>query len=41
MTVADFRGPAPEDCHTQVAVGLDHGRFWELVTEAIAAIETR
>lgn len=41
MTVADFRGPAPEDCHTQVAVKLDHGRFWELVTEAIAAIETR
>ena len=41
MTVADFRGPAPEDCHTQVAVKLDHGRFWELVTEAIAVIETR
>ena len=41
MTVADFRGPAPEDCHTQVAVKLDHGRFWELVTKAIAAIETR
>jgi purine nucleosidase len=27
MTVADRRGPAPEDCRTSAAVELDHGRF--------------
>ncbi|PRQ12330.1 ribonucleoside hydrolase [Corynebacterium sp. 13CS0277] len=41
MTVADFRAPAPDDCHTQVAVDLDHAKFWALVTDAIAAIEQR
>ncbi|APT84548.1 nucleoside hydrolase [Corynebacterium aquilae] len=41
MTVADFRGPAPENCHTQAAVTLDHARFWQLVTDAIASVETR
>lgn len=35
MTVADFRAPAPEDCHTQVAVKLDHEKFWDLVMDAI------
>ncbi|MGI6535801.1 MAG: nucleoside hydrolase [Eggerthellaceae bacterium] len=40
MTVADLRGPepAPEDCHTQVAVKLDFERFWDLVTDAIERI---
>ncbi len=35
MTVADFRSPAPADCHTQVATELDRERFWDLVLEAI------
>ncbi len=34
MTVADFRPEAPADCHTQAAVELDHGRFWDLVIDA-------
>ncbi|MCI3935374.1 uridine-preferring nucleoside hydrolase UriH [Streptomyces sp. AN091965] len=38
MTVADFRAPAPADCHTQVAVDLDHGRFWDLVVDALERI---
>lgn len=38
MTVADFRAPAPEDCHTSVAVELDHKKFWDLVTDAIERI---
>ena len=38
MTVADFRSPAPADCLTQVAVKLDHTRFWELVTDALRRI---
>lgn len=38
MTVADFRTPAPDDCSTQVAVDLDHERFWSLVVEAIRAL---
>ncbi|GGV31877.1 nucleoside hydrolase [Streptomyces spectabilis] len=38
MTVADFRSPAPADCHTQVAVDLDHGRFWDLVVDALERI---
>ena len=38
MTVADFRMPAPENCTTQVAVDLDHGKFWHMVTEAIARV---
>jgi purine nucleosidase len=38
MTVADFRAPAPEDCHTSVAVDLDHKKFWDLVTDAIQRI---
>lgn len=38
MTVADFRAPAPEDCHTSVAVDLDHKKFWDLVTDALVRI---
>ncbi|QCX81777.1 Pyrimidine-specific ribonucleoside hydrolase RihB [Streptomyces sp. YIM 121038] len=38
MTVADFRAPAPADCHTQVAVDLDHDRFWDLVVDALERI---
>lgn len=38
MTVADFRRPAPADCHTQVAVDLDHERFWNLITDALERI---
>ncbi len=38
MTVADFRSPAPADCPTQVAVKLDHFRFWDLVTDALRRI---
>jgi len=38
MTIADLRGPAPPDCHTQVAVGLDHARFWDLVLYALERI---
>ncbi|MEU3347517.1 nucleoside hydrolase [Streptomyces sp. NPDC006700] len=38
MTVADFRAPAPDDCHTQVAVKLDHERFWNLVVDALERI---
>ncbi|MEV0375178.1 nucleoside hydrolase [Streptomyces sp. NPDC050636] len=38
MTVADFRSPAPADCTTQVAVKLDHERFWNLVVDALERI---
>ncbi len=38
MTVADFRSPAPADCSTSVAVQLDHGRFWNLITDALTRI---
>jgi purine nucleosidase len=38
MTVADFRAPAPDDCHTSVAVDLDHKKFWDLVADAIVRI---
>ena len=38
MTVADLRGPEPADCHTRVAVTLDHARFWDLVVDALARI---
>jgi purine nucleosidase len=38
MTVADFRRPAPEDCTTQVAVGLDKEKFWDLVVDALTRI---
>ncbi|MBD2812302.1 nucleoside hydrolase [Xenorhabdus sp. Vera] len=38
MTVADFRNPPPEDCHTQVAVKLDHAKFWQLIINALKNI---
>ncbi|WP_313812567.1 nucleoside hydrolase [Glutamicibacter sp.] len=38
MTVTDFRAPASEDCHTSVAVDLDHGGFWDLVVDALQRI---
>ncbi|WP_405683161.1 nucleoside hydrolase [Streptomyces sp. NBC_00057] len=38
MTVTDFRAPAAPDCHTQVAVKLDHERFWDLVVDALTRI---
>jgi purine nucleosidase len=38
MTVADFRAPPPPDCHTQVAVKLDHQRFWDLIVDALEHI---
>nr|WP_300341174.1 nucleoside hydrolase [Actinomyces sp.] len=39
MTVADFRSPAPEDCHTWAATTLDAPRFWDLVVDAIDRIQ--
>ncbi|MET7362180.1 nucleoside hydrolase [Streptomyces sp. NPDC005562] len=38
MTVTDLRAIAPEDCHTQVAVDLDHQRFWDLIVDALERI---
>ena len=38
MTVADFRAPAPSDCTTQVAVDLDHEKFWALIVDALERI---
>jgi len=38
MTVADRRAPAPPECRTQVAVDLDHARFWDLVIDALERI---
>lgn len=38
MTVADFRAPAPADCHTQVAVKLDHTYFWDMIVDALKRI---
>ena len=37
-TVADMRGPALADCHTQVGLGLDFDKFWNLVEDAIRRI---
>lgn len=38
MTVADFRFPAPQDCHIQVAMTLDQDKFWGLVVDALERI---
>ncbi|GAB3119959.1 uridine-preferring nucleoside hydrolase UriH [Glaciibacter psychrotolerans] len=38
MTVADFRSPAPVDCTTQVAIDLDHAKFWALIVDALERI---
>ena len=41
MTVADLRGdePAADECRTQVAVTLDHRRFWNLVLDALRHLD--
>jgi len=38
MTVADLRHPAPGDCTTQVSLGIDDARFWDLVIDALSRI---
>ena len=38
MTVADFRVPPAADCHTQVAVKLDHTYFWDMIVDALKRI---
>ncbi|WP_218645115.1 nucleoside hydrolase [Aquitalea sp. LB_tupeE] len=38
MTVADFRAPPPPDCHSQVAVQLNHAMFWQMVETALRHI---
>ena len=38
MTVADLRAPAPEGCTTQVSLGIDDARFWDLVVDALERI---
>ncbi len=38
MTVADLRGPEDPTCHTQVGLGLDFDRFWDLIADAIQNI---
>jgi purine nucleosidase len=38
MTVADLRGPEPDDCRTRVAVTLDRTRFWDLVVDALTRL---
>ena len=40
MTVADLRSPAPADCTTQVALGIDVAKFWALVVDAVQRIGT-
>ena len=39
MTVADFREPAGEECHTKAATDLDFERFWELVIDSIDRVQ--
>ena len=41
MTVADLRRAAPADCHTQVAVKLDHEKFWTLIEQATQRLANR
>lgn len=38
MTVADLRGPAPDECITHVTFDLDAERFWALVVDALERI---
>ncbi len=38
MTVTDFLGRGGVPLDTQVATDLDHGRFWDLVVDALARI---
>ena len=39
MTVADFRSPAPADCHTWAATKLDFDKFWDTVIDAIDRLQ--
>lgn len=38
MTVADLRQAAPQDCPTQVGLGLDIEKFWNLVVDAVQVV---
>ena len=38
MTVVDRRRPAPADCTTRVATGIDVERFWALVVDALTRV---
>lgn len=38
MTVADFRQTHYDNCHTQVAMKLDHQKFWDLIVDALKNI---
>ncbi len=38
MTVADFRGPAPDNCTTHAATDLDREKFWALIVDALRRI---
>lgn len=38
MTVADFRFPPDDNCHTQVATELDHTGFWDLIVDSLKRI---
>lgn len=38
MTVADFRFPVDDSCHTQVATELDHSGFWDLIVDSLKRI---
>ena len=38
MTVADFRFPPDDSCHTQVATELDHTGFWDLIVDSLERI---
>lgn len=38
MTVTDLRRPAPDDCHTKIAMKLNQERFWNLIMDAVKNI---
>lgn len=38
MTVCDFRYDSYENCHTQVALKLNHSKFWDLIIDALKNI---
>ena len=38
MTVADFRFPPDDSCHTKVATELDHTGFWDLIVDSLERI---
>lgn len=39
QTITDMRGPQDPKCHTQVGLGLDYDKFWNLVLDAVKNIE--